>query len=145
MSENIIKISTGAKKYELQDADGEVIGEFKFNPSDVGIMERYDKVVDWFNAIELPEDFGVAEAIELSSGVKEQLDFLFGYPVSEGLFAKCNPLSPTESGDLYFEAVVDALLTVINKEMDQRIEKKVKRIQKATSKYQTQDHKKKTK
>ncbi len=145
MSENIIKISTGAKRYELQDADGEVIGKFKFNPSDVGIIERYEKVADWFNAIEIGEEFGLPEAIDLSNGIKEQFDYLFGYPVSTGLFTKCNPLSPTENGDFFFEVVVDALVSVVSKETDMRMDKKIKRIQKAVAKYQPQDHKKKAK
>ena len=143
MAENIIKVSTGAKTYGLVDADGEEIGSFKFNPSDLDIGRRYEQVQDWLMSVHFEgEDPTKEEVYAFTDDLCERFDFLMGYHVSETLFKVCNPLTPTENGDTYVEVLMDAIADVIIKETETRVEKKAKRIKKATAKYHTQDHKK---
>lgn len=134
-----IVIDTGAKNYALFDKEGQLLGKFKFHPSDTRILSRYEKVVNFFNSTEFQnavnEDETAQKIVELDKKICEQFDFLLCYPVSKGLFEGCGPMSPTEDGDLYFEKVLEAIAGVIESTTSQRIQKKLEKVSKATAKY----------
>ena len=129
-----LSVDTGSVLINVDDK-GEVIGQFRFNPSDLDILRRYESVVDAMNAIVIPEDAGADDMLRVSDEIKKQFDFLLNYNVSDGIFAKCNPFSMTAGGDFYFESVLDGIAGLIEKVTNQRIEKKRKKIEKATAKY----------
>ena len=129
-----LSVDTGSVLINVDDK-GEVIGQFRFNPSDLDILRRYEAVVDAMNAIVIPEDAGADDMLRVSDEIKKQFDFLLNYNVSDGIFAKCNPFSMTAGGDFYFESVLDGIAGLIEKVTNQRIEKKRKKIEKATAKY----------
>ena len=129
-----LSVDTGSVLINVDDK-GEVIGQFRFNPSDPDILRRYEAVVDAMNAIVIPEDAGADDMLRVSDEIKKQFDFLLNYNVSDGIFAKCNPFSMTAGGDFYFESVLDGIAGLIEKVTNQRIEKKRKKIEKATAKY----------
>ena len=129
-----LSVDTGSVLINVDDK-GEIIGQFRFNPSDMDIVRRYETVVDALNAITIAEDAGADELLKISDEIKKQFDFLLNYNVSEGIFAKCNPFSMTAGGDFYFENVLDGIAGLIEKTTNQRIEKKRKKIEKATAKY----------
>lgn len=129
-----LSVDTGSVLINVDDK-GEVIGQFRFNPSDLDILRRYEAVVDAMNAIAIPEDAGADDMLRVSDEIKKQFDFLLNYNVSDGIFAKCNPFSMTAGGDFYFESVLDGIAGLIEKVTNQRIEKKRKKIEKATAKY----------
>ena len=129
-----LSVDTGSVLINVDDK-GEIIGQFRFNPSDMDIVRRYETVVDSLNAITIAEDAGADELLKISDEIKKQFDYLLNYNVSEGIFAKCNPFSMTAGGDFYFENVLDGIAGLIEKTTNQRIEKKRKKIEKATSKY----------
>ena len=129
-----LSVDTGSVLINVDDK-GEVIGQFRFNPSDLDILRRYETVVDAMNAIVIPEDAGADDMLRVSDEIKKQFDFLLNYNVSDGIFAKCNPFSMTADGDFYFESVLDGIAGLIEKVTNQRIEKKRKKIEKATAKY----------
>ena len=129
-----LSVDTGSVLINVDDK-GEVIGQFRFNPSDLDILRRYEEVVDAMNAIVIPEDAGADDMLRVSDEIKKQFDFLLNYNVSDGIFAKCNPFSMTADGDFYFESVLDGIAGLIEKVTNQRIEKKRKKIEKATAKY----------
>ena len=58
-------------------------------------------------------------------------------------FEVTHPLSMTNDGDFYFEKVVDVLGNLVEDITNERIEKKMKKIEKVTGKYVgiTNDHK----
>ena len=60
----ILKVNTGAVNVELHDEDGEKLGVFKFNPTDTGILTRYESVVDFFNSFEFERDMSAEETAE---------------------------------------------------------------------------------
>ena len=119
-----LTVDTGAITIELVDKKGNEIGTFDFNPSDSNILARYKNVVNYFSSIS--ERIGEAgkagaeDVTRVSGEIAEQIDYLLGYKVSENFF---------------FERVLDEIAGVIEKVTNQRVEKKLERIRKATAKY----------
>lgn len=134
MGSKRIRIETGAELYEIEDAYGEVIGQFKFDPSDMSILDRVDSAKDMFDRIK--ESSKEMDYEELSNGVKEAMNYLLGYDVANGIFAKCSPLSITPSGDFFFEQVYVMIGNLIQQSVDERIQKGKQRIAKYTEKYE---------
>lgn len=130
----VLSIDSGAMNIPVND-NGEIIGYIKFNPNDFDIIKRYDGVVETLNNISLSAEATPEELLKVSDQVKEQIDILLGYPVSEVIFSKCNPFTPVTNGDFFFENVLDGLVNLIERTMNQRLEKKRKKIQAATAKY----------
>ena len=54
-NEEELIINTGTKKYVIKDEHRRPMGEFFWNPSDTGILSRYDDVVTFFNNLDLKE------------------------------------------------------------------------------------------
>lgn len=130
----VLSVNSGVIMVPVDD-NGEIIGHIRFNPNDLDIVRRYDGIIDTLNTITLPDKPTTDELLELSDKIKGMFDTLLGYPVSEVLFSKCNPFTPTTNGDLYFENVMEGIKSLIEITMKQRLDKKRKKIQAATSKY----------
>lgn len=142
MAENknlTLTLETGAITIDLIDERGKKIGEFDFNPSDSNIFKRYGKVVDFFNATtfdtETPEEEQMEAINKLADDIAEQLNYLLGYQAANGIFQNCGPLTITPSGDFFFESVLEGVGSIIEKTSKKRVDKKLARIRKATSKY----------
>lgn len=136
---NTIVIDDGRKTYEIVNKQGEVIGRFAFNPADLGIATRYDKVIDRVNAIQLPADITVdqlsVELQKVQDEVCECLDYLLNDKVSENFFSIMNPLTPLANGQLFVENVLDAIGTIVEEETGARMKKVNSKIKKYTQKY----------
>lgn len=129
-----LSVDTGSVLIDIEDR-GEKIGEFRFNPADIDIVRRYEKVAEYLDNTKIEESAGAEEVLAFTDKIKEQFDYLMNYKVSDALFAKCNPLTPLANGDFYCEHVLEGIAGLIEKEMGQRIAKKKAKIQKATAKY----------
>lgn len=131
-----LKTDTGAITVPVIDEkDGEVIGKFKFNPNDLDIVRRYEKVAESLGNMSVPKNAGTDELFAVSDEIRKQVDYLLNYNVSAELFAKCNPLTLTANGDFYIENVLEGIASIIEQATNQRIEKKKAKISKATAKY----------
>lgn len=130
-----LQVSTGAQLIELQNENGTKIGQFEFVPTDVGIIERYRKVADFFDTYQLPKEPTEEDLLALENSVREQFDLLFGYHVSDGMFENCAALTVVEDGDFFFEKVLDGISGLIEKTMKARVERKKQKIRKYTAKY----------
>lgn len=136
MEKLTLKVNTGAVTVDVENENGKKIGEFEFVPTDTDIINRYGAVVDFFNYVTFDENEPNEELVKrFSSQIREQFDYLFNYPVSESIFTKCGPLTPTQDGDFFFEKVLDGIRALIEKVTNERVEKKMKKIRKATAKY----------
>lgn len=140
MSENMkLTVNTGAIVIDLEDEKGRKLGQFDFVPTDSNILDRYEKVVEFFNSTKfqdgLTEEQSEQEMKNYAKAVREQFDFLFDYPVSQEIFSHCGPLTVVANGDLFFETVLDGIAGLIEKVLDQRIKKKLDKIKKVTGKY----------
>lgn len=134
-----LEVDTGASTIEVVDKDSEKLGEFKFNPSDPGIVKRYENVIDFFNGVEFGQDLTDDQKIEeigkLISAIQEQFNYLLGYKVDESLFGTCSPLAVIANGDFYFENVLEGIGNLVSKTTNQRVSKKLAKVKKATAKY----------
>ena len=136
MEKLTLKVDTGAVTVDVENENGKKIGEFEFVPTDTDIVNRYGSVVEFFNNVSFNENEGNEEIVKkFSSQITEQFDHLFNYPVSDSIFSKCGPLTPVQNGDFFFEVVLDGIRSIIEKVTNERIEKKMKKIRKATAKY----------
>lgn len=137
MSERIT-VATGAKTYEIADTEGNVLGYFRFVPTDMGILDRYKEVENYFDniakSIDDQEDMDSAFP-ELVAGVKEKIDYLFHAPVSDSFFAITNPFTLLDDGQMFAEHIINVVGEVIEREMKTRSELQKKKIEKYTSKY----------
>lgn len=129
------KVKTGALNVVLTNEDDAEIGRFSFNPVDLNIIRRYEEVVANLEKMEVPEDATEKDILELSDRLEEQIDYLLNSKASKSVFAICNPLTLTESGDFFIENIIVEIADVIEQVTDQRIKKKWAKIKRATSKY----------
>ena len=100
------KVKTGALNVILTNEDDEEIGRFPFNPVDLNIVRRYEEVVTNLEKMELPEDATEQDILELSDKLEGQIDYLLNSKASKSVFAICNPLTLTESGDFFIENII---------------------------------------
>lgn len=118
---------------EIKNSDGEVTGILRWNPTDLDIVKRCEKVMGFFGNMEVKND---TSAIEIAAEeIKKQFDFMLGANASEELFKHCNPLSPRENGEFYCEYVLNVLVRFIESEFDVRLKRTSSRIKKYTDKY----------
>lgn len=118
---------------EIINREKEVTGGFWWNPSDLDIVKRCEKVMDHFNHMEIGQD---SDLFALSDEIKDQFNYLLcSEKASEELFKRCNPLTPCQDGELYAEYVLNALVDFVGKEMNIRMQKSTARIKKYTEKY----------
>lgn len=129
------KVKTGAVNVVLTNENDEEIGKFSFNPNDLNIIKRYEEVVKKLDSIELSEDAKEDEIFELTDEIEKQIDYLLNAKTAKGIFAECNPLTLTESGDFFVEIILEQIGDIVEQVTDKRIKKKQAKIKKATSKY----------
>lgn len=118
---------------EIKDTRGNVTGGFYWNPSDLDVANRCEKVVEVFEKLHVDENAGDEELYKVSDEIKKQFEYLLNTDVS-ALF-QINPLSPRPDGTLYAEYLLDVITTFIETEMDVRIKRTSARIKKYTGKY----------
>lgn len=130
-----IKTNISVEEYEFLDAKGNHLFTISFNPADIDIVRRYDKVVEYLNEA-AKKKLETQEALfELGDGLKEKLDGLFNADISTAIFSVMNPFTPLANGKLYVEEIVEQLGKVIEAEMNIRLKKVQSRQNKYTAKY----------
>lgn len=145
-----IQVDDGFQRVPITNKYGEEIGVFKFNPTDIGIIERYNKLADTFDRITEPLE-AVQNAPESADGsmddrqvkaleeAKERLyaavDELFGGNAAEAFFGKTHPFSPVD-GNFYCETVLQAVGQFISAQFDTETKKMSARVEKYTNRAQ---------
>ena len=132
-----IKTDISLDEYEFVDTDGKVLFSVAFNPADINIIRRYEKVVEEIEKIDL-SSFGEETAAALENAEKklgEQLDLLLNADVSNRIFSVMSPFTPLKNGKLYIEEVVEKIGSVIESETGKRLKKVQNRMEKYTAKY----------
>lgn len=130
-----ITVNTGAMTIDVMNEKKKKIGEFEFIPTDMDIIKRCENVIEFFNKMEVAENATHEELLEVADKVKEQFDYLLNGPVSDGIFKQCNPLTVNGNGDFFFESVLEGIKGLIETTLETRINKKIEKVRKATSKY----------
>lgn len=130
-------VDTGAIVVDIQDVDGNKIGELEFNPADLSIVGRYEEVVENLNTLKCDEEEGYEAAKKLDAAIREQFDYLLATNASDSAFSKYSPLAVKENGDFFFEGIFEGVAKLIEEHTNTRLEKKLAKVHKATAKYQT--------
>lgn len=140
MANNVVVIEDGLKTYDIANKSGKVYGSFSFDPSDIGIVRRYDEVVKFFETLNI--DFAendiaqnIEKIVELENIIFEKFNSLFNSDIAKEFFAITSPLTPLPSGKIFLESAIEAIGQAIEKETGERVKKMNNRISKHTSKY----------
>lgn len=135
MSTSQFIIDDGLHDVVFKNSNGEVFSEFSFNPSDTGLLSRYDSFIEFLEGLEIKDDEDTASQIlSFEKSIKEKIDELFNRNVSESIFETYSPCTIFQNGDMFIEVVIKHMGDVIEKETDNRLKKKVAKIKKATAK-----------
>lgn len=121
---------------EIINSAGKVTGGFYWNPSDLDIVKRCEKVMDFFGHMEVPKKGSETDTLfALSDTIRRQFDYLISPGASDTLFKYANPLSPREDGSLYAEYVLSQIVAFIESELNVRMKKTTAKIEQYTKDY----------
>lgn len=151
MANNLfITVDDGSKRVPIKNTNGEEIGVFSFRPTDIGIIERFNKMAESFDTIIEPlnavdSDFdGDPDTLEGAQleALKEAemrlynaVNELFGGDVAGAFFGSMHPFSPV-GGNFYCENVLHAVGEFISAEFDAETKKMNARVEKYTNRAQ---------
>lgn len=162
MAENIknqnftgIVVDDGSVRESIRNKHGEEIGVFYFRPTDVGIIDRYNKIAADFEKITAPlenvninpdgtvDEKDEAEHAAMQEATKRLYDacnFLFDGNFAEAFFGSMHPFSPV-NGRFYCENALDAVGKYISRQFDREVAKVNNRVSRYTHGYRTGKHK----
>ena len=128
-----ITVDDGSRRVPIMNKDGEEIGAFRFHPTDLGIIERYNRLAEKFDAITEPmealnvqegqpvdlTDPALVDALREAEGrMYAAVDELFGSEdAAVAFFGKMHPFSPVD-GEFYATQVLQAVGAFINAQFD---------------------------
>lgn len=140
-------IDDGLEAIEVKNTHGLTIGTWLFNPSDVGIIDRYNAALPKFESIFEPlQDANISVEGEgeddaswaLVTAAKEKLfdacAEVFGPTFKDAFFSTTHPFSPVK-GHFYVENVLDYARKVIEIRMDTELKGIDKNVEKYTAAY----------
>lgn len=145
-----ITVDDGYQRVPITNKYGDEIGVFYFNPTDIGIIERYNKMAESFDAITAPLeavsdgndekddswDARYTEALkEATERLYEAVNELFNADMAAAFFGKVNPFSPVD-GHFYCEQALQAVGQFIGQQFAVETEKINARIAKYTNRAQ---------
>ena len=145
-----ITVDDGYQRVPITNKFGDEIGVFYFNPTDIGIIDRYNRMVESFDAITAPLeavseavdakddnwDVRYAEALkEATERLYEAVNELFNADMAAAFFGKVNPFSPVD-GHFYCEQALQAVGQYIGQQFAVETEKINARITKYTNRAQ---------
>jgi hypothetical protein len=118
-----ITVDDGSRRVPIKNTRGEDIGEFTFHPTDMGIIQRFNDMVNGFDKIieplEIISEVGDDEDItdtkytdalhEAENRIYKAVDDLFGGEgAAQAFFGRMNPFSPVD-GEFYCFNVLNAV------------------------------------
>ncbi len=120
---------------------GEEIGVFRFDPSDIGMVKRYNEVIDKFNSAlsNLDTDGGMDALNKAGDKIIEFLDYVTDGNSREAFFQKIHPLSP-QNGHFYCEQVFEVVGAFIRQSFQTETHKINERVAAHTHGYRTGKH-----
>lgn len=145
-----ISVDDGMRVVPINNKLGQEIGVFYFRPTDIGIIDRYnevmEKVPDIFKPLEnisitpdgTAEDTDEMKQLkEAETKLNELCDYLFGGNLSEAFFGKVHPFSPLENGVFYCENALESVGGFISAQFQRSVKSVEKRISRYTHGYES--------
>lgn len=152
---NGITVDDGSIEVPIRNFQNEIIGSFTFRPTDIGIIERYNKVVGDFDKITEPletvnikpdgtvDEKDAAEMAAMKEAEQRLYDacnYLFGGNFAEAFFGKMHPFSPIK-GHFYCENALNVVGKYISAQFDREVKQVNSRVERYTHGYRTGKHK----
>lgn len=154
--EEVVVINDGRRKVTIKNQNGDVIGSFRFNPTDINIVNRYNESVAKFEDIVKPlADYDIkangegdgAEAVEALDAAEEKLielmDYVLDGDFGQAFFGKTHAFAGVEEGNeikFYAEVAFDVIGQYIAQKFDAETKKLERRLGKHTHGYKTGKH-----
>lgn len=147
-----IVIDDGAVEVAIQNQFGERIGTFRFYPTDVNIVNRYNDVADQFENVVAPlinaninqdgegEDSTSVDILnEAGNKMVELMDYVLNGNSREAFFSKTHIFTPM-GGVFFCEKVYDAIGKYISKRFDAEVKRVNVRMKQHMHGYKTGKH-----
>lgn len=150
-----ITVDDGSVEVPIRNKRGEEIGVFYFRPTDIGIIDRFNRLAEEFDKITAPlesvnirQDGTVDEKNEAELAAMKQAeqnlyaacDALFGGGnMSEAFFGKMHPFSPI-NGRFYCANALNAVGNYISQQFAREMKKINARVERYTHGYKTGKH-----
>lgn len=133
-----IVIDDGKEEYTIEDKHGNVLGSFRMNASDLGMIKRYEDLANDISSISDGID-STADSVEILTAIEQKLyaavDKFFGSSVSADIFGITSPFTPLANGDLFYENVLSAICTLIEQETGEKLKRVNAKVAKYATKY----------
>ena len=149
-----IIIDDGRIDIPIRNQNGEEMGTFRFNPTDINVVNRYNEMADKFEEILQPlvnfdidsngeaGDMAAVDALNTAeNGIIDLFDYVFDGNSRESFFKTIHAFAPT-NGKFYCEVVYEAIGNFISKSFEQETKKLRFRVQNYTHGYRTGKHRK---
>lgn len=133
-------VDDGFVKVPMKNLYGEEIGAFSFQPTDVGIVNRFNESLAKFDEVLAPlsqadeNTDSVAALNEARDRLFKLCDYIFNANTGEELFGRMHPFSPV-NGRFYCEEVLDNLGAFIQAQFGEETKKINTRMQKYIKQY----------
>lgn len=154
VDENLIVIDDGCIDIPVKNQFGDSIGVFRFNPSDINIVNRYNEAADKFKDVIEPlidaningngegsDEKSISILNEAGDKMADLMDYVLAGNSREAFFRTTHIFTPV-NGRFYCEVVYEAIGNFIGKKFDAEIKRLNARIDKHTHGYRTGKHKK---
>lgn len=138
-------ISSGNIKREIVDDDGDVIGYYEINPTDLKIMKRAEEVGDFFenfgNSRPKGQELTIDILLELNNELEGKIDYVLGKGASDSLFQRVSAVSYDDNGVFFVEKVFDVIYADLNMNLEKRSKVMSDRVKKYTKGYNNNKNK----
>ncbi|MBO5198060.1 MAG: hypothetical protein J6B85_06010 [Lachnospiraceae bacterium] len=137
-----INIDDGYKEFTINNDPNRVI---RFNPADIAIIERFDtagrvmkEAAEAVSDIPLQPDGSTSiqdaayAVAKVNQTIREQIDYIFNYPVSDAVFGNQSPLASV-GGIPLFEQFLTAAIAYVKTEIRSEQRASAARIEKYTN------------
>ena len=138
-----ITVDDGFVHVPMYNLNGDKIGEFAFQPTDMNIVNRFNESMEKFDDVLAPltseagkdEDTdSVAALNEARDRLFKICDYIFNTDTGASLFGRMHPFSPV-NGRFYCEEVFDKLGQFIQAQFGEETKKVNARLKKYVGKY----------
>ena len=138
-----ITVDDGSVTVPMYNMSGAKIGEFLFQPTDVGIVNRFNESMDKFDDVVAPlaeaAEKGEGDSMEALNEARDRLfslcDYIFNTETGKSLFGRMHPFSPV-NGRFYCEEVFEKLGAFIQAQFGEETKKVSQRLKKYIAKYE---------
>lgn len=140
-------VDDGSIEVPIKNNIGDVIGVFRFRPTDFNIVKRYNEIADRFGEVVKPlidaninengegeDEESIKILFEAENKLFELVDYMLDGNMAEAFFGKMNPFSPV-GGKFYCENALEAVGQFISRKFDSEIKQVSARVNKYTGKY----------